>query len=417
LRAEVIALRRPIRNIGLLTSGNLVKLGIGVIASALTYRALGPADAGRFAIVVGLVSLFSFVAEFGFRDAAVNEMAGAASLAEAESVARSFLMAKLVFGTLAAALLAGLAGWIVKGWYAGAVHPELVRFAALTLLSGGLLNYVQTLLEARQTFGALSVISMVQGVLRAGAIGVLFLTGHVALWPLIGLEVALPLALLAYAQRLLPPSLRPRPRASLGAHFGRLWRFSRWIAVAATASTIFLSLDVVLLGHFRPAAEVGLYGAALALLAKFEVVQNAILTSAFPEACRYRSRDDLRAYVRRSLQVTGLASIAILLVVPIAGPLLRTLYGAPYAGGALPFALLLVGFVVGLNAQPTAFVLYPLARVRWIAAGDVLQLLFMGAVSLWLIPPYGALGAALAVLATRLLGAGLTTAFVTRALR
>jgi len=144
LRAELIALRRPIRNIGLLTSGNLVKLGIGVVASALTYRALGPADAGRFAIVVGLVSLFSFVAEFGFRDAAVNEIAGAASPAEAESVARSFLMAKLLFGTLAAALLAGLAGWIVNGWYAGAVQPDLVRLAALALLSGGLLNYVQT---------------------------------------------------------------------------------------------------------------------------------------------------------------------------------------------------------------------------------------------------------------------------------
>ncbi len=417
MRAELVALRRPFQNIALLTTGNLVKLGIGVVASALVYRSLAPANAGRLAIVVGLVSLFSFVAEFGFRDAAVNEIAGSASAAEAESVARSFLMAKLLFGTLAAALLAGLAGWIVNGWYAGAVQPDLLRFAALALLTGGLLNYVQTLLEARRTFGALSLISMLQGLLRAGAIGVLFLTGRIALWPLIGLEVALPLALLAYGQRLLPPGLRPHPLASLGAHFGRLWRFSRWIAVAAAASTIFLSLDVVLLGHFRPAAEVGLYGAALALLAKFEVVQNAILTSAFPEACRYRSRDDLRAYVRRSLQVTGLASMAFLLVLPLAGPLLRTLYGAPYAGAALPFAILLLGFIIGLNAQPTAFVLYPLQRVRWIAAGDVLQLLFMSAAGLWLIPLKGTLGAALAVLATRLLGAGLTTVFVTRALR
>jgi len=161
LRAELVALRRPFQNIALLTTGNLVKLGIGVVASALVYRSLAPADAGRLAIVVGLVSLFSFVAEFGFRDAAVNEIA-AASPAEAESVARSFLMAKLLFGTLAAALLAGLAGWIVNGWYSGAVQPDLVRFAALALLTGGLLNYLQTLLEARQTFGALSLISMLQ---------------------------------------------------------------------------------------------------------------------------------------------------------------------------------------------------------------------------------------------------------------
>src|SRR5260370_10300561 len=116
LRAELIALRRPFRAVAVLTSGNLVKVGVGVVASALTYRALAPTNAGRLAIVVGLVSLFSFVAEFGFRDAAVNEIAGAASPAEAESVARSFLMAKLLFGTLAAALLAGPAGGVVTSW-------------------------------------------------------------------------------------------------------------------------------------------------------------------------------------------------------------------------------------------------------------------------------------------------------------
>jgi O-antigen/teichoic acid export membrane protein len=417
LLAELAVLRRPIGNIAVLTTGNLLKLGVGVLASALTYRALPTADAGRLAITIGLVSLFSFVAEFGFRDAAVTYVAGATSAAEAQAAARSFLMAKLLFGTLAAVILAGLAGWIVSRWYGGAVNPALVRFAALALLTGGLLNYVQTLLEARQRFGTLSLISMAQGLLRAGAIVLLFVTDRLTLWPLIALEVAVPLALFAFGQRLLPAELRPRLLASLGVYFARLWRFSRWIAIAAVASTIFLNLDVVLLGHFRPAAEVGLYGAALALLAKFEVLQNAVLTSAFPEACRYRSRDELRAYVFRILRVTALLSIGVMVILPLTGTLLVVLYGVRYAGAALPFAILLIGFAIGLNAQPTAFVLYPLERVRWIAGGDLLQLVFFIAIGLWLIPHYGALGAALAVLATRVVGAGLTAAFVTRALR
>jgi O-antigen/teichoic acid export membrane protein len=417
LVAEATALRRPLQNIALLLSGNLARLGLGFLAAALTYRALAPADAGRFAIVMSLVGLFAFVAEFGFRDAAVNLIAGATSPSEAQAVARSFLMAKLVFGTLAAALLAGLAGWIVGGWYRGAVEPGLLRLAALALLTGGLLNYVQTLLEARQTFGALSLISTAQAVLRTAIIVALFLTGSLALWPLVGLEVGLPLVLLLFGQRSLPVTLRPRLTTSLGARFGVLWRFSRWIAVAAIASTIFLSLDVVLLGHFRPAAEVGLYGAALALLAKFEVVQSAVLTSAFPEACGYRTKADLRAYVLRTLRLTGLATLGFLLLLPLTGPVFAIFYGTAYAGAALPFVILLLGFAVGLNAQPAAFVLYPLERVRQIAAGDILQLVFFAAIALWLIPRYGALGAAIAVLLRQLLGAGLTATFVTRALR
>ncbi len=383
--AELGTLRRPLRNVAVLLSGNLVKLAFGLLASVLIYRALAPADAGRFAIVMGLVSLFSFVAEFGFRDAAVTYVAGAASPAEAQAFARSFLMAKLVFGTLAAALLAGLAGWIVNGWYGGAVQPGLIRLAALVLLTGGLLNYVQTLLEARQTFGALSLLSMAQAVLRAIVIVALFLTSRIALWPLVGIEVVLPLVLLVVGQRSLPSDLRPR-------------------------------LDVLLLGHFRPAAEVGLYGAALALLAKFEVVQNAVLTSSFPDASRYRTKADLRAYVARTLRLTGLASAALLLILPLATALIVALYGEAYAGATLPFAILAVGFVIGLNAQPAAFVLYPLERVRYIAAGDVLQLVFFTGMGLWLIPIYGARGAALAVLARQIFGAGLTALFVKRAL-
>jgi O-antigen/teichoic acid export membrane protein len=411
-----VATGRPARNAAVLLGGNIAKLGFGFVASVLTYRALRPGDAGRFAIAMGLVSLFSFVAEFGFRDAAVNYIAGASD-AEAEGVARSFLMAKVLFGTMAAALLATLAGWIVNGWYGGAVQPGLVRLAALSLLTGGLLNYLQTLLEARQTFGLLSLISVAQALLRACVIVALFVTGRLTLWPLVGIEVALPVALLLVGQRSLPPAFRPRLLSSLGAHFGRLWHFSRWIAIAAVASTVFLSLDVLLLGHFRPAAEVGLYGAALALLAKFEAVQNAILTSTFPEACRYRSRRELRAYVARTFRFTALASIGFLFVLPLAGPLIVVLYGQTYAGAALPFALLLLGLAIGLNTQPIAFVLYPLGRPQWIAGGDVLQLVFFASVGLLLVPGYGAVGIAVAVLLRQIFGAGLTAVFVSRLLR
>jgi O-antigen/teichoic acid export membrane protein len=410
------SLARPLRNVAILLAGNGVKLGLGFVASVLTYRALSPADAGRLTVVLSLVGLFSLLAEFGFRDAAVNYVAGAASLAEAQRVARSFLVAKMLFGTLAAVVLALLAGWLLATWFPGTVAPNLLRLAALSLIAGGLLNYVQTLLEARQTFGALSLLSMAQAVVRAAAIAFFYFTGRLALGPLIALEVVIPLAVLVYGARFLPPGFLSL-RRPLFEHFETLWRFSRWIAVAAVASTIFLSLDVLLLGHFRPAAEVGVYGVALALLAKFEVVQNVVLTTAFPDACRYHTKPELRAYVWRTLRLTGLATLGFLCLLPFAGWLIELLYGAVYKAAAFPFILLLVGLMVGVNAQPAAFVLYPLNRPQWIAAGDVLQLVFCAAAGVWLIPLYGVLGAALTVLATRVFGGLITLALVTWHLR
>jgi len=61
--------------------------------------------------------------------------------------------------------------------------------------------------------------------------------------------------------------------------------------------------------------------------------------------------------------------------------------------------------------------LYPLGRPRWIAGGDVLQLIVFAALGLSLTPRYGAVGIALAVLLRQLFGAGLTALFVTRSLR
>jgi len=122
---------------------------------------------------------------------------------------------------------------------------------------------------------------------------------------------------LLFGQRSLPVSLRPRLTTWFGARFGALWRFSRWIAVAAIASTSFSASTSCYSAHFRPAAESGLYGAALALLAKFEVVQNAVLTSRFPRRAGCRAKADLRAYVLRTLRLTGLATLGFLLLLPL----------------------------------------------------------------------------------------------------
>jgi O-antigen/teichoic acid export membrane protein len=414
--SELALLGRPLRNIGVLLAGNILRLGLGFLASALTYRVLTPEDAGRFTLILTLVGLFSIFAEFGFRDAAVNYIAGAASPAEAQTVARSFLVAKLLFGTLAAALLALLAHWILGRWYPGRVDAGLIQFAALSLLTGGLLNYMQTLLEARQNFGALSLLSTLQAGVRAAAIAFLFFTGRVALLPLLAVEVFIPLLLLAYGQRFLPREFLSL-RGPLFAAFERMWRFSRWIAIAAIAATIFLRLDVLLLGHFHPEAEVGVYGVALALLGKFAIVENALLTTTFPDACRYTAKSDLRRYVRRTVRLTGLISLGFVLLLPLARWLLLFLYGAAYERAALPFGLLLVSFVIALNFQPAAYVLYPLNRPQWIATSDVLQLMCSVGLGLWLIPIYGATGAALTVLGTRIVGAGLIFGLVIFSLR
>jgi O-antigen/teichoic acid export membrane protein len=408
--------RATLHSISLLVAGNVFKLGLGVATSAIVFRALEPGGAGRLALTLSLVGLFSLLGEFGLRDAAVTFIARAlpTNPTRAHSVARTFLLAKLALSTFAGAVAYCAAGWLAATFYPDANVAGLLQLGAFSLVTGGLLGFALTILEARQAFAAISVSSILQAVVRALLILVLYTFREINLVTLVLLEALVPLVIFFYSLRFIPKSSY-RLRAPLLEHLPALFHFTKWIAVAAIASTIFLKLDVLLLGYFRPPAEVGLYAVALALVGRLDVLKNAVLTTAFPDATRRTGVAELRAFIRQSLRVTGLASLAVAPLFFLSSALIVWIYGTAYAPAQNAFIPLLLAFLCGLNAEPLSYVLYALNRPHWIARMDLCLLAFHFGLNVMLIPSGGIAGAAFGVLLTRLVGAILTLLMVKRA--
>jgi O-antigen/teichoic acid export membrane protein len=303
------------------------------------------------------------------------------------------------------------AGWIAASFYPQDRVGDLLRLGALSLFTDGLLAFAVVVLEAQQRFAAISLLGVLQAVVRGALVLLLFLANEVNLVTLLALESIVPLSVFLYSLRLIPRSFHLL-RWPAFEDLGLLWHFTKWIGLAALASAIFLKLDVLMLSFFRTPAEVGLYAAAFALIGKLDVVKNAVLTTAFPEACRRSEPTALRQYASQSLRFTALASLAILPLFVIGGWLIGVLYGEEYQGAAVALYPLLAAFLIGLNAEPVAYVLYPLNQPRWIAASDLMQLGFNFAVNLALIPAHGILGAAWGVLLTRVVAALITFVLV-----
>jgi O-antigen/teichoic acid export membrane protein len=141
------------------------------------------------------------------------------------------------------------------------------------------------------------------------------------------------------------------------------------------------------------------------------------LTTSFPDACRRSERSELRAYVRSSLRLTLGISLVLLPLFALAGPLIRLLYGSAYLAAVPAFYLLLLAFLLGLTSEPLAYVLYPLNRPQWIAAGDILLLVVTIAAGPFLVQRYSMIGAAGLVLLRRMVGMLLTGALVAYSLR
>jgi O-antigen/teichoic acid export membrane protein len=401
--------RAQARDVGLLTAGNLFKLALGLVTSAIVFRTLGPNDAGKLTLALGIVGLVSIVGEFGLRDAAVTYISGFISTdpERAQAMGRTFFLSKVILSTLASAVGIFGASFIASYLYPGTQAEDLIRLGSFSLLTSGMLAFAAVILEAQRRFALISSLTVVQGIVRFILVALLFLFHGVSLYSLLLLEAIVPFVAFVYSLRFISPRFYAL-RFPLFEHLSTLFHFTKWIAVAAFASAIFLKLDILMLSYYRSPAEVGLYAVALAVISRLEVFKTAVLTTAFPDACRHRDRAGLRKFVFRSFRFTAMASVAILPLFAIGGRLIEWVYGVEY-GLAIPaFYPLLAGFIIGLNSQPAAFILYPLNRPQWIAGSDLLQLVFNTGVNFLLIPSFGIVGAAWGVLLTRISAAVIT---------
>ena len=98
----------------------------------------------------------------------------------------------------------------------------------------------------------------------------------------------------------------------------------------------------------------------------------------------------------------------------LAGPVLRLLYGAAFDSGVRPAQVLLVGMLLSGASGVASGYLYGRGRPGLNSLGLGLGLVATVALDLALIPPYGALGAAVASSVAYLLGDAVLVLFVLR---
>lgn len=164
--------------------------------------------------------------------------------------------------------------------------------------------------------------------------------------------------------------------------------------------------DAVLLSALATTVVVGLYGAAYRLLEATLFITSA-LTGAFAAMFTYLDEDSdppIRPVFERAVKATLalLAPFAVALAV-LAEPVLNALFGEGFETAA-PALRVLAAAVVALGVVRISGSLFvsrsdPARLVRWFGLGLALNL----ALNLALIPPFGATGAALAMLGTQLL--------------
>ena len=376
--------------------------------AVLLARLLGAGGYGVYAYALSLVTLLAVPAKLGLptllvREVATHQLSGSWGLVR--GVIRRTNQAVTVL-SLSLAALVGAGAWLMGGRLAPE-HLATLRWAILLIpvvalgnLRGaalqGLRLVVQGQLPERLVRPGLFVLALLLAVgvgadmspssamaLHVGAAVIAFLVGS---WLL---RRALPLEI----------------RTASPAFADRLWLASTPpLALLAGAQVIHKQTDILMLGVFAGAEDIGVYRVVVtgSLLVGF--VLQGLTTVLAPYAARFHAAGDtehLQRMVSWSVRLTFAAALPIAAVLVFFGePVLGFVFGSDFVGGYRALAVLSLGQLLSIGAGPSSLLLNMSGHERDTARSFAYSTVANVVLNALLIPPFGIMGAAVATAST-----------------
>ena len=383
---------RVFQNTVVLLAGRGAGVFLSAGAAVILARYLGSERLGQFGALYAYLSLFAWLAGLGIEPVLAREASRQRELAGSIMLTGVALCGLFGVGTaLFAVLFAPLAG------YSGYLQVLLV-FAAIDLLVLLPLRLPGVIFQVdlKQWYGV--GINVLRQVYWLGAVAVLAYLKAPLLYVVLGrsagavLEAAL---IWRASARFLAP-----PRRILTDRFKPYLRYCAPIAFSFLLASVYMRIDQVMLHKLASDRVLGGYVAAVKVSELFEMLPAAVLSSLFPILASAAGREpQFRGYVDRSFRYLMVLAGGLCVFITVgAKPIVALLYGAEFSPAAPLLAVLIwsefavffgsvvVNALLAGNLQQ--FLLFPTA----VGAGANVLL------NLFLIPRYGALGAAWATL-------------------
>jgi O-antigen/teichoic acid export membrane protein len=384
-------------------------LGFSMLGSIIVYRSLASgsldmAFAGQFAISMAIVRILT------------NSVGGAADLVVLRRVpvlyrsdpdAASDVVRTAFLLRLAAAICVVVAALVMQNWFAdrflhGAAYAPLVPLICVAAIGELLLRSELAWFQATERFDRFIVLEGVFQTARFLITLVLAATDTLSVTAILVTYAVTGLCATVLGATQLPKSLFTL-RAIPGPIIREAAGFFCWTVFAFGLAASTERLDLFLLGRFRGAQDVGLYGGVLTLAVIPDFVGGLLVTVLQPRVIRLHESGGLLAFNRKlAMGMIPLGLLAIGGVVFAADLIISLALGPRFAAGATAFIVLAVASITWLVVTPVPAMLISMTAPRTTTALTVVQLIILVVGAVFLIPSYGATGAAVLVAGTRI---------------
>ena len=399
---------RLARGAGITIFGRLGGRGSQLIGQIVLARVLGPEAFGLYAIGFTLLRVFGFLSVLGL-DTGVIFFASRywkKDLSALKAALQEGVGAAGAFGALVGLGLFLLASWLAERvFHQPALAPVIRWFVPAFLFAAAL----RVAAAATRTVQRMQYSVWTQDICQPVASLVLILLSAWMGWGLLGavgatvasFAVALVLGW-SFVRRLFPEAFQRGVQSR--SVFREMIVYSIPASLAGMAALYLVWIDRLMVGMFRPAADVGVYQAVTQLAIAFPTILTAfgsVITPMIAQLYHQGEIPRLEALFRTSTRWGLYLCLPAALVVCFApGEVLTVLFGSAYAGGAVPLVILTVGQLINVTTGSTHAVLLMTGQQRvWFIVSA--SMLAAGIALNWLlIPRLGLVGAAVAMSVT-----------------
>jgi O-antigen/teichoic acid export membrane protein len=318
------------RNISILGASQILMWGAAFAFTIAQARYLGPARFGEFSVALSYAAFLGIVIDFGL-GTLLSRMVAQRQAGQSEALAVTMVVraALWVAGLLPLVLAISLFGYDDE-------LRDAILLLAVYILFVGISTTIAAYLQGHEDFGLAAVAAVAQRV-TALAVGVVMLLVRPDLtavaFAFIAGGIANVAVLMAGLRRHGWVWTRPDAKDAFV-----LFRAAIPLGVYAIATTVYWSVDMIILERLAPGDDVGWYAAAYRLFSVATMPPSVIAgTVLYPVLARLalESRDELRMVIDKALTFLTLSGVAVALVFTLfAEPIVALFYSADSYGEA-----------------------------------------------------------------------------------
>lgn len=388
-------LQQIVGNIGWLSLGNIIQMGLGLFVSVWVARYLGPANFGQLSYAIALTMLFGVIAKVGMDKIIVRDIV--TDPTSRKSLLGTAFILKLIGGTIALMLSLGAVFYLRP--------DDRLSFVLVAIIGVGLIFqalevigfWFESQVQSKYVVFAKSPASLLLALTKV--ILILSLAPLVAFaWAALA-EIVLGVTLLLLAYQYTEQRICAW-RLDLG-RAQQLLRDGWPFLLSGITIMVYMRIDQIMLAGMADDSAVGIYSAATRLSEAWHFVPLVIISSVFPSIIRTRARSKENYLTRLQILYECLFLIAFLvaLVVSLSSSwIIHIVFGNAYLAAVPVLAVTSwVGIAVFLGQASSQYLIAEnLGRHSFYRTliGAILNVLLNW---LW-IPEYGATGAAYATL-------------------